>query len=81
MSDSQNAQTEEKKSPGRPAKVPTVTNTSGRPITLIVGSGTKAEKVTVLPTESKEVRKEFLAEVRKNEAAETFFKSGELVEG
>lgn len=62
---------------GRPAKQPKIKNNSGRPITLMV---TNTNKETILPTQTKEVSKEFLAEIKKNKAAMTFFDSGELVE-
>lgn len=62
---------------GRPAKQPKIKNTASRLITLIVS---RTDKVSILPTETKEVSKEFMAEIKKNSGAMTFFDSGELVE-
>lgn len=67
----------EPKKPGRPAKGVSIHNTTSRLITLIAG---RNDKVSILPTETKEVGKEFMAEIRKNAGAMTFFESGELVE-
>lgn len=69
--------TEQAKRPGRPAKGVSIHNTTSRLVTLIAS---RNDKVSVLPTETKEVSKEFMAEIRKNSGAMTFFESGELVE-
>lgn len=63
--------------PGPKPKQPKIKNTTGRPITLMV---TNKDKVTILPTQTEEVTKEFMAEIKKNRGAMTFFESGELVE-
>lgn len=62
---------------GRPAKQPKIKNTTGRPITLIVS---RNNKVTILPTQTEEVSKEFLADIKKNKGAMIYFDHGELVE-
>jgi len=63
--------------PGPKPKLPKIKNTSSRMITLIAS---RTSKVTILPTETKEVSKDFLAEIKKNAGAMTFFDSGELAE-
>ena len=55
----------------------TIHNSSARPITLI-GSRGENGKVTILPTETVQVKAEFWALIEKNIAAQTYFKSGEL---
>lgn len=67
----------EQKKPGRPAKGVNVANKSGRMITLIAS---RNNKETILPTETKELTKDFMDAIRKNKAAMTFFDSGDLVE-
>lgn len=62
---------------GRPAKGVKVENTSSRPITLIAG---KNDKETILPTQTKELKKDFMEKIRGNKAAMTFFESKELKE-
>ena len=71
-------ETQKQESPkvGRPAKGVTVKNTSKRPITLIAG---KNSRETILPTESKDLPKDFMAEIEKNRGAMQYFKDGELV--
>lgn len=61
---------------GRPPKGVSVKNTSQRPITLIVDKNTRE---TILPTETKELDKDFMAAIEKNAGAMTFFESGDLV--
>ena len=68
---------EQKPKMGRPAKKISVKNTCQRPITLIVD---KLTRETILPTETKELSKEFMDEIKKNSAAMTFFEDGDLVE-
>lgn len=77
MSEETKTETTEQKSPGRPAKQPKIENTTSRLITLIAS---RNDKVSILPTETKEVNKEFMAEIKKNAGAMTFFESGELKE-
>lgn len=78
---SDESKTEETKSEapkqGRPAKQPKIKNESSRLITLIASKDSRAK---ILPTEEKEVSKEFMAEIKKNKAAMTFFEAGELKE-
>lgn len=62
---------------GRPAKQPKIKNTTGRPISLIIS---RNDKVTILPTQTEEVTKEFLAEIKKNKGAMVYFNEGDLVE-
>lgn len=62
---------------GRPAKQPKIKNTTSRPISLIVN---RNNKVTILPTQTEEVSKEFLADIKKNEGAMVYFDNGDLVE-
>ena len=73
----QDAPKTETKSVGRPAKNVKIKNTSQRPITLIIDKNTKG---TILPTQTAELSKEFMEQIRKNKAAMTFFDSGDLVE-
>ncbi len=63
--------------PGPKPKASKIKNDSSRLITLIAS---RNDKVSILPTETKEVSKEFLATIKKNKAAMTFFDSGELKE-
>lgn len=72
-------QTEEKAKPGRKPSMVKIKNNSARPITLIV-SHTPEGKVTVLPTETKEVKKEFAEKISANRAAMAYFDNGDLVE-
>lgn len=62
---------------GRPAKAVKIKNNTGRLITLIAS---RTDKVSILPTQTKEVSKEFMAEIKKNAGAMTFFEADELVE-
>lgn len=71
-------QDEQKAKLGRPTKGVKVTNKSSRLITLIA---TRTEKVSILPTETKELSKEFMAEIKNNIGAMAFFECGFLVEG
>lgn len=73
------AQTEEKAKPGRRPAMVKIKNNSARPITLIV-SHTPEGKVTVLPTQTKEVKKDFAEKIKSNKAAMAYFDNGNLVE-
>lgn len=72
-------QNEEKAKPGRKPATVKIKNNSARPITLIV-SHTPEVKVTVLPTETKEVKKDFAEKIKANKAAMAYFDNGDLVE-
>lgn len=54
-----------------------IRNNSSRPITLYA---TRADKVTILPTETVTISAEIAAKIQANDAAMSFFSSGDLVE-
>jgi hypothetical protein len=61
----------------RSKKDVSIHNSSARPITLI-GDRTPESKVTILPTETVQIKGDLWAKLEENEAAQTYFTIGEL---
>lgn len=61
----------------RSKKDVSIHNSSAKPITLI-GDRTPEGKITILPTETVQIKGELWAKLEANEAAQTYFTIGEL---
>jgi hypothetical protein len=68
---------DQSKPKSRSKKDVSIHNSSARPITLI-GDRTPEGKVTILPTETVQIKGDLWAKLEENEAAQTYFDIGEL---